>query len=95
MEEITISVTLAERAYRLTINRKEEELIRKAAGEINSRIKQYSENFAFKDKQDLLAMVVLEMTSNSIKFEDESRKNEANWKEELSEINSLLEKQPG
>lgn len=59
MEELTISVIIADRPYRLTIKRDEEEVIRKAAESINNMIKEYSSNYAFNDKQDLLAMVAL------------------------------------
>ena len=45
MEELTISVAIADRPYRLTIKRSEEELIRKAANEINKNIKYYSDFF--------------------------------------------------
>ena len=72
MNELTISVTIADRPYRLTIKSEEEETIRKAANEINTKIKFYAEHFAYNDRQDLLAMVTLEkatdalMTKNSI-----------------------------
>jgi cell division protein ZapA len=59
MDELTITVTIAERPYRLTIKRSEEEIIRKAANEINKKIKFYSENYAYNDRQDLMAMFTL------------------------------------
>jgi len=66
MKEFTISVNIADRPYRLTIKREEEETIRRAASVINDKVKNYSANFAFKDKQDLLAMVALEETTNAL-----------------------------
>ncbi|MCD4729305.1 MAG: cell division protein ZapA, partial [Bacteroidales bacterium] len=66
MEELTISVAIADRPYRLTIKRSEEEIIRKAADEINKNIKYYSDNFSYNDRQDLLAMVTLEKTTNAL-----------------------------
>ncbi|MEJ5303934.1 MAG: cell division protein ZapA [Bacteroidales bacterium] len=61
MNEITITVTLADRNYRLTVKKEEEELVRKAALEVNQRLKKYSEQYSYTDYQDLLAMISLEM----------------------------------
>jgi len=69
MEELTITVNIAERPYRLKIKREEEEVIRKAVKEIEQRIKEYSEHFAFNDKQDLMAMVLLHYASTVQKLE--------------------------
>ncbi|MCU0370909.1 MAG: cell division protein ZapA [Bacteroidales bacterium] len=69
MEELTITVNIAERPYRLKIKREEEEVIRKAVKEIEQRIREYSEHFAFNDKQDLMAMVLLHYASTAHKLE--------------------------
>lgn len=61
MNEITITVNLADRNYRLTVKKEEEELVRKAALEVNQRLKKYSEQYSYTDYQDLLAMLSLEM----------------------------------
>ena len=71
MEELTITVNIAERPYRLKIKREEEEIIRKAVKEIEQRIKEYSEHFAFNDKQDLMAMVLLHYASTAQKLESD------------------------
>lgn len=69
MEELTITVNIADRPYRLKIKREEEEIIRKAVKEIELRIKEYSEHFSFNDKQDLMAMVLLHYASTAQKLE--------------------------
>jgi len=61
MNEITITITLADRNYRLTVKKEEEELVRKAALEVNQRLKKYTEQYSYTDYQDLLAMIALEM----------------------------------
>ncbi|MCB2221955.1 MAG: cell division protein ZapA [Bacteroidetes bacterium] len=86
MDEFTISVIIADRPYRLTIKREEEEVIRKAANEINKKLKQYSENYAFNDKQDLLAMVALETTTSAMQLD---KKLAASEKELLNEITDI------
>jgi cell division protein ZapA (FtsZ GTPase activity inhibitor) len=67
MEELTITVNIADRPYRLKIKREEEEIIRKAVKDIDLRIREYSEHFAFNDKQDLMAMVLLHYASTAQK----------------------------
>jgi cell division protein ZapA (FtsZ GTPase activity inhibitor) len=91
MDELTITVAIADRSYRLTIQRNEEEGIRKAANEINRKLKQYSENYAFNDKQDLLAMVALEKTTAVLQKDEIMAENEQQITKELAEIEVLLE----
>jgi cell division protein ZapA len=90
MDELTISVTIADRPYRLTIKREEEETIRKAANEINSKIKFYAEHFAYNDRQDLLAMVTLEKTTDALTVKNSLSMNEKEAASRLIEIDNLL-----
>jgi cell division protein ZapA len=90
MDELTISVTIADRPYRLTIKKEEEETIRKAAKFINEKIKDYSENYAFNDKQDLLAMVSLQYANTSLNLEEQYKNKDNRFAERLMEINKVL-----
>ena len=90
MDELTISVTIADRPYRIRIKKDEEERIRKAAKLINERIKQYSENYAFKDRQDLIAMVSLEFANSSLLYEGKVNNNDQQFVEKLTEIDNIL-----
>lgn len=63
MSELSIKVNIASRFYPLSIKPEEEENVRKAAKMINENIKNFEENYAVKDKQDLLAMAALEYAS--------------------------------
>ncbi len=69
MDELAISVTIADRPYKMTVKAEEEEVIRKAARLINEKIKQYADTYAFNDNQDLLSMVSLWFATNSLKAE--------------------------
>ncbi len=62
MDEISIAIHIAGRQYRLKADEKEKEQIEEAARRINRSIRLYAENFAYKDNQDLLAMVSLQQT---------------------------------
>jgi cell division protein ZapA len=63
MDKLKIKVSIAGRVYPLTINREEEENIRKAASKIEAIVKQFESNYAVIDKQDLLAMCALQLSS--------------------------------
>ena len=63
MDKLKIKVSIAGRIYPLTIKREEEENIRKAATKIEAIVKQFESNYAVKDKQDLLAMCALQLSS--------------------------------
>jgi len=63
MDKLKIKVSIAGRVYPLTIEREEEENIRKAAAKIEAIVKQFESNYAVKDKQDLLAMCALQLSS--------------------------------
>ncbi len=65
MSELSIKVTIAGRTYPLTIERSEEERIRKAVSEINDNIKNLQDNYAVKDTQDLLAMTALQFSTQN------------------------------
>ncbi|HOV11380.1 MAG TPA: cell division protein ZapA [Bacteroidales bacterium] len=91
MEEFSISVVIADRNYRLTIARQEEEIVRKAARTINDKIKEFANNYAFKDKQDLLAMIALQYTSNALNLEQSNVYKDTKLKDKLLEIDKVLE----
>ncbi len=93
MDELTISVTIADRPYRLKIRKEEEERVRKAAKKINERIKQYSENYAFNDRQDLLAMVSLEFANSSMVYQTQLDETDDEVAQKLTEIDNLLSEQ--
>jgi len=66
MSELSIKVVIGGRTYPLTINRKDEEKIRKSVSEIENNIKNLKENYAVNDMQDLLAMTALEYANDSV-----------------------------
>jgi len=69
MGELSITVTIANRPYKVTIETEEEEKVRKAVKIVNDRINEYSNLYAFKDKQDLLAMVSLQYAKGVVDYE--------------------------
>jgi cell division protein ZapA (FtsZ GTPase activity inhibitor) len=95
MEEFSINVNIADRTYKLTIEKQEEEIVRKAAKLINDKIKEFASNYAFKDKQDLLAMIALQYTSSALNYENSKTYNNTLLKDKLIELDLILDKQLG
>jgi cell division protein ZapA (FtsZ GTPase activity inhibitor) len=93
MNELSISLPIADRSYRLAIDKEHEELFRKAAKLIDRRMKDYSGSYAYKDKQDLLAMVALEYATGYLQNDNLLSENELHWKEKLQSIDRALDEQ--
>lgn len=93
MDEITINIVIADKSYRLTVARSDEEKVRKAAAMINERIKSYSAHYAFKDMQDLLSMTALQFATSTVKYESELAYRDQNLGQQLNDLNSLLGEQ--
>jgi len=93
MEELSISLPIAERSYRLAIDKKNEELFRNAAKLIDKRIKDYSGSYAYKDKQDLLAMVALEYATGYLQNDQLLSEKEVQWKAKLMAMDQALDEQ--
>jgi cell division protein ZapA len=66
MEQTIIQFTIADRSYRLVVKPEEKTTFEEAVRHIELQMKRYAENFAFQDKQDLLAMVALQYVSESL-----------------------------
>lgn len=90
MDEIKINIIIAERSYKLTVEREEEERVRRAASFVNDKIKQYSKSYAFKDNQDLLAMAALQFATSTIQYESELTYKDRYLSQKLNEIDTLL-----
>jgi len=58
-ELIPINVVIGDRTYRIKIERGDEEQVRKTLKIINDKIIEYKTQFAGKDMQDYIAMVLL------------------------------------
>jgi cell division protein ZapA (FtsZ GTPase activity inhibitor) len=90
MEEKAITVMIADRPYRLTIDKEEEEVVQKAVKLIDQKTKEYSRNYAFQDKQDLLAMITLQFTTTLLNEEDKNKKTPDDLVNRLTAIDDVL-----
>lgn len=58
-ELIPVNILIADRSYRLKIEVADEEMVRKTATLINDKIGEFKTQFAGKDMQDYVSMVLL------------------------------------
>ena len=90
MDKLSIKLHVANRIYPMKIERKSEEFIRNAIKQIEERLKFYEENYAIKDKQDLLAMCLIEYASKFESVNNEKVVDDNGLNEKLAKIDSLL-----
>ena len=90
MDKLSIKLHVANRIYPMKIERKSEEFIRNAVKKIEERLKFYEENYAIKDKQDLLAMCLIEYASKFESVNNEKVVGDDGLNEKLAKIESLL-----
>lgn len=90
MGEISIKITIADRIYPLKVEVEEEENIRRAAKIINDRIKEFQENYAVKDKQDLLSMCVLQFATETLKINKKNNIEDTDFSEKILHLDTML-----
>ena len=89
-DKLKIKLSIADRVYPLTVEMSQEEGLRSASKKIDIMIKQFEENYAVRDKQDVLAMCALQFASQvEQKIASNSIDGTATI-ERLKKINDLL-----
>lgn len=88
---IPINIIVADRSYRLKIEAGDEEMVRKTLKMINEKIIDYKTNFAGKDMQDYVAMVLLWFATEQQKPTQQLLSQE-NSLEKLNKIEEVLDK---
>lgn len=88
-EKLKIKISIADRVYPLTVNMSQEEGMRSASKKIDVMIKQFEENYAVRDKQDVLAMCALQFASQVEQKQIDSSIDSKDL-ERLKKINDLL-----
>jgi len=72
MEKLSIKLHIANRIYPMKIEPSSEEFIRNAVKKIEERLTFYENNYEIKDKQDLLAMCLIEYASKLERLNNET-----------------------
>jgi len=87
---LNIKINIANRSYPMTINRDAEENIRKSVKKIEGRLKFYEKNYAIKDRQDLLAMCLIEIATKLESVSNSTSKDNKDVQLKLESIESAL-----
>jgi cell division protein ZapA len=90
-EKLKIKISIADRVYPLTVNMSQEEAMRSASKKIDVMIKQFEENYAVRDKQDVLAMCALQFASQMEQKNVENSIDGTDSIERLTKLNNLLD----
>ena len=90
-EKLKIKISIADRVYPLTVELSQEEGLRSASKKIDVMMKQFEENYAVRDKQDVLAMCALQFASLSEQKQIDNAINGEETIERINKINALLD----
>ena len=85
-EKLKIKISIADRVYPLTVDMSQEEGLRSASKKIDTMMKQFEENYAVRDKQDVLAMCALQFASQ---VEQKQIDNSIDGKETIERIKNI------
>lgn len=88
---IPINIIVADRSYRLRIEPEDEEMVRRTIKKLNEKIIDYKTNFAGKDMQDYVSMVLLWYATEQQKPTPE-QVSQISSEEKLNKIEDLLNK---
>ena len=91
-ELIPVTIVLADRTYRLRIQPTDEEVLRKTVKTINEKVVEFKTQFAGKDMQDYVAMVLIWFATEP-NASLSQQVDEDNIADQLGSIERLLENQ--
>lgn len=88
---LKIKITIAERVYPLNVLPEQEEGLRTASKTIDAMIKRFEQNYAVRDKQDVLAMCALQLASQLEQRKIDDTQNNEELLSRLRTMDELLE----
>jgi cell division protein ZapA len=91
-ELMTINVVIGDRTYRIKIEQRDEEVVRRTLRTINDKIIEYKTQFAGRDMQDYIAMVLLWYATQASSGGDRAGRLGTAAMEALSRMEQQLDK---
>lgn len=88
---IAINILIGDRSYRIKINPQDEQEVRKVVKLINDKVLDYKREFAGKDMQDYIAMVLLWYATQRIDDTNSNKQSPA-LEEKLHNMENALDK---
>jgi cell division protein ZapA len=90
LNELSINIHIAGRAYPLTVTDAEEANVRAAGKLIQDKLNEYQKQFALKDQRDALAMLALELATENRALKMASELANQDLQKELDSMQQLL-----
>jgi len=88
---LKIKVTIADRVYPMSISPNQELALRSSATKINSTIKKLEQNYAVRDKQDVLAMCALQYAAKLEQNNNNINSSKDHQDEKVSELINIID----
>ena len=89
-ETVNINVQLAERTYPLKVLKSDEEKVHSAVKLVNEKIKEYQAMYNGKDKQDYMAMCLLNFAVEHEKLQNNTEDSSRLLEEKMIELEKVL-----
>lgn len=89
-ETVNINVMIAERLYPLKVAKSEEGKLQNAVKLVNEKIKEYQKMFDGKDKQDYMAMCLLNLAVEHLNLQDATQLDNRFLEESLTQLEEVL-----
>ncbi len=89
-EMVNMHVVIAERLYPLKVFKSEEEKVHSAVKLVNERIKEYQALYDGKDKQDYMAMCLLNIAVEQMNLQNKSHEDSLLLEEKLATLEKVL-----
>lgn len=90
MSEVSIKVEIAGSVFPLKVNAEDEQSIKEAVDLINTKIAEFEQNYAVKDKKDVLAMVMLQLVSQLYKQAHTAEQELSSLKTLFADVEEML-----
>lgn len=90
---LKIKLSIADRMYPLTIDPSQEEGLRLASKRIEGMIKRFEQNYAVRDKQDVLAMCALQLAAQIEQKTIDNSSDKQQTEDRLKVLDQLLQEQ--
>jgi cell division protein ZapA (FtsZ GTPase activity inhibitor) len=88
---IPINIVIADRTYRIKVSTTDEENVRATVKLVNDKLIEFKTNFAGKDMQDYIAMVLIWLAT-----EQQGRNNTVSadneWQQNMNKLEQMLDK---
>jgi cell division protein ZapA len=89
-ETVNVQVRIAERNYPLKVLKSDEEKVQKAVSLVNEKLKEYQTTFAGKDKQDYMAMCLLNLAVEKMNLHHIHEQQNRLLEEKMNSIEDLF-----